>query len=92
MINLLMAIFRPEHWTGKRVLIIGFGNTAADISGVLVGKAEKIYLSHRSGAIVVSGTAKGELSSTFVHENHSSHDGSKANPLTMSEPTANTAS
>lgn len=48
------AIFRPEQWAGKKVLIIGFGNTAADISGVLVGKAEKIYLSHRSGAIVVS--------------------------------------
>jgi NADPH-dependent glutamate synthase beta subunit-like oxidoreductase len=54
------GIFRPEQWAGKKVLIIGFGNTAADISGVLVGKAEKIYLSHRSGAIVVSSTAKVE--------------------------------
>lgn len=55
------GIFRPEQWVGKKVLIIGFGNTAADISGVLVGKAEKIYISHRSGAIVVSSTAEVEI-------------------------------
>ena len=32
---------------------MGFGNTAADVAGVLVGVAQKVYLSHRSGAIVV---------------------------------------
>lgn len=38
---------------GKRVLVVGFGNTAADIAGVLAETAEKVYISHRSGAIVV---------------------------------------
>lgn len=45
--------YRPESWAGKRVLVVGFGNTAADIAGVLVGVAKHVYLSHRSGAIVV---------------------------------------
>lgn len=45
--------YRPEGWAGKRVLVVGFGNTAADIAGVLVGVATHVYLSHRSGAIVV---------------------------------------
>ncbi|RJE19620.1 Flavin-binding monooxygenase [Aspergillus sclerotialis] len=44
---------KPEKWAGKRVLVVGFGNTAADIAGVLVGTAEKVYLSHRSGAIIL---------------------------------------
>ena len=39
---------------GKRVLVVGFGNTSADIAGTLVNIAEKVYLSHRHGAIVVS--------------------------------------
>ncbi|KAJ5521625.1 hypothetical protein N7527_005740, partial [Penicillium freii] len=43
----------PERWAGKRVLVVGFGNTAADIAGVLVGNAKHVYLSHRGGAIVL---------------------------------------
>ncbi|PLB48451.1 dimethylaniline monooxygenase 3 [Aspergillus steynii IBT 23096] len=43
----------PQGWTGKRVLVVGFGNTAADIAGDLVGVAKHVYLSHRGGAIVL---------------------------------------
>jgi cation diffusion facilitator CzcD-associated flavoprotein CzcO len=50
----LTCSYRPEQWAGKRVLVVGFGNTAADIAGVLVNTAKKVYLSHRRGAIVVS--------------------------------------
>lgn len=36
------------------MLVVGFGNTAADVACELAGKAEKVYLSHRHGSIVVS--------------------------------------
>lgn len=45
---------RPEDYVGKRVMVIGFGNSAADTSTQLVGIADKVYLSHRHGARVVS--------------------------------------
>lgn len=45
---------RPGDWAGKRVLVVGFGNTAADIACELAGTADKVYLSHRNGSIVVS--------------------------------------
>jgi dimethylaniline monooxygenase (N-oxide forming) len=37
-----------------RVLVVGMGNSAADISTELIGQAKKIYLSHRGGAKLVS--------------------------------------
>jgi cation diffusion facilitator CzcD-associated flavoprotein CzcO len=36
------------------MLVVGFGNTAADVACELAGKAETVYLSHRHGSIVVS--------------------------------------
>lgn len=36
------------------MLVVGFGNTAADVTGLLADVAEKVYVSHRHGAIVVS--------------------------------------
>lgn len=45
---------RPSDFKGKRVVVIGFGNNAADISTSLIGNAERIYISHRSGANLVS--------------------------------------
>ncbi|CAG8212709.1 unnamed protein product [Penicillium salamii] len=48
-----IAFKRPEEWAGKRVLVVGFGNTAADVACELAGTAEKVYLSHRNGSIVV---------------------------------------
>ncbi|KAL1953846.1 hypothetical protein VTO42DRAFT_2106 [Malbranchea cinnamomea] len=44
---------KPDSWAGKRVLVVGFGNTAADVTGVLADVASKVYLSHRHGAIVL---------------------------------------
>jgi dimethylaniline monooxygenase (N-oxide forming) len=44
---------RPEDFSNKRVMVVGFGNSAADTSTQLVGTASKIYLSHRHGAHIL---------------------------------------
>jgi dimethylaniline monooxygenase (N-oxide forming) len=44
---------RPQDFAGKRVMVVGFGNSAADTSTQLVGIANKIYLAHRHGARVL---------------------------------------
>lgn len=38
----------------KAVIVVGIGNTAADIAVDLVGTASKVYLSHRRGALMLS--------------------------------------
>jgi dimethylaniline monooxygenase (N-oxide forming) len=43
----------PSDFTNKRVMVVGFGNSAADTSTQLVGHASKIYLSHRHGARIL---------------------------------------
>ncbi|KAJ3958699.1 hypothetical protein N0V92_004689 [Colletotrichum tropicale] len=43
---------RPEEFKGKRVLVIGFGNSGADTAASLIGHAKKIYISHREGAYI----------------------------------------
>lgn len=45
---------RPELFKGKRVVVVGLGNTGADTAAALCGHAEKVYASHKHGAIVVS--------------------------------------
>lgn len=45
---------RPSDFKGKRAVVLGLGNNAADISTALVGHASKIYLAHRRGANLVS--------------------------------------
>lgn len=47
------AFKRPADFKEKRVLVVGFGNTAADTATQLAGVAEKVYLAHRHGAHVV---------------------------------------
>lgn len=47
---------RPGEFKGKRVMVVGFSNTAADTATSLVGIADKIYMAHRHGARVVSMT------------------------------------
>ncbi|DAA76291.1 TPA_exp: Uncharacterized protein A8136_0963 [Trichophyton benhamiae CBS 112371] len=42
-----------DDYAGKRVLVVGFGNTAADVTGLLADVAEQVYVSHRHGAIVL---------------------------------------
>lgn len=53
-INFLLLIARsPKLFRNKKVLIVGSGNTAADISTELAGISEKVSLSHRRGALIV---------------------------------------
>jgi len=44
---------RPEVWRGKRVLVVGAGNSAADIAVDLARVASRVALSMREGAYVV---------------------------------------
>ncbi|KAI8629676.1 FAD/NAD(P)-binding domain-containing protein [Xylariaceae sp. FL1651] len=44
----------PEPFEGKRVLVVGIGNTACEVSLTLASKASKIYQSYRRGRILVS--------------------------------------
>ncbi|XP_068096026.1 flavin-containing monooxygenase 3-like isoform X2 [Hyperolius riggenbachi] len=44
----------PEQYVGKRVLVVGLGNTGADIAVELARKAEKVILSTRSGSWIMS--------------------------------------
>ncbi|KAK0285548.1 hypothetical protein LTR35_004887 [Friedmanniomyces endolithicus] len=43
----------PANFRGKKVVVIGMGNTAVDTATGLVGIAEKIYLAHRNGAALL---------------------------------------
>jgi cation diffusion facilitator CzcD-associated flavoprotein CzcO len=45
---------RPELYKGKRVLVVGVSNTGADAAAALCGHAEKVWISHSHGVIVVS--------------------------------------
>ncbi|KAM8929965.1 flavin-containing monooxygenase 3-like [Pelodytes ibericus] len=44
----------PASYAGKRVLVVGLGNSGADISSELSRTAEKVCLSTRSGAWIMS--------------------------------------
>lgn len=44
---------RPSDFEGKRVMVVGFSNTAADTATQLVGIADKVYMAHRHGARIV---------------------------------------
>ncbi|KAM4722713.1 flavin-containing monooxygenase 3-like [Rhinophrynus dorsalis] len=44
----------PEHYAGKRVLVVGLGNSGADIAVELSRTASKVWLSTRSGAWIMS--------------------------------------
>jgi dimethylaniline monooxygenase (N-oxide forming) len=46
----------PEPYEGKRVVIVGLGNTGSDTACDLVGHASKIWISHRAGHAIVSAT------------------------------------
>ena len=48
------AFKNPKDFAGKRVVVLGLGNTAADTSTTLVNHASRIYLAHRRGANLVS--------------------------------------
>ncbi|KAH7079957.1 dimethylaniline monooxygenase 2 [Paraphoma chrysanthemicola] len=50
---------RPSNFEGRRVMVVGFGNSAADTATQLVGVASKIYLAHRNGARVLPRVVNG---------------------------------
>ncbi|XP_056233721.1 flavin-containing monooxygenase 5-like [Seriola aureovittata] len=55
-----------EGMQGKRVLVIGIGNSGGDIAVEISRVAEKVYLSTRSGAWVVSRVGQGGLPADLV--------------------------
>ncbi|KIW41395.1 uncharacterized protein PV06_06957 [Exophiala oligosperma] len=48
-----IAYKQPELFKGKRVMVVGASNSAADTSTTLIGIASKIYFSHRRGALIL---------------------------------------
>ncbi|KAJ4288989.1 hypothetical protein N0V90_011331 [Kalmusia sp. IMI 367209] len=56
------AFKRPSDFKGKKVMVIGFANTAADTATQLVGHASKIYLSHRRGNCIIPRVVNGRAS------------------------------
>lgn len=48
------AFKKPEQFADKRVMVVGFGNTAADAATALANVAKKVYIAHRNGARIVS--------------------------------------
>ncbi|XP_039985693.1 flavin-containing monooxygenase 5-like isoform X2 [Xiphias gladius] len=55
-----------EGMQGKRVVVIGIGNSGGDIAVDISGVAEKVYLSTRSGAWVVSRVGRGGFPADLV--------------------------
>ncbi|XP_056271504.1 flavin-containing monooxygenase 5-like isoform X2 [Pseudoliparis swirei] len=55
-----------EGLQGKRVLVVGVGNSGGDIAVDASRVAEKVYLSTRSGAWVVSRVARGGLPADLI--------------------------
>ncbi|KAK3676546.1 hypothetical protein LTR78_003822 [Recurvomyces mirabilis] len=43
----------PTKFAGKNVVVLGIGNSAVDTSTSLIGHANKIYLAHRSGCLLL---------------------------------------
>ncbi|KAF6828212.1 hypothetical protein CMUS01_08666 [Colletotrichum musicola] len=49
----------PKAFHGQNVLVVGIGNTGADTAVSLIGKANKIYSSHRHGTVIIPRTKNG---------------------------------
>ncbi|KAJ8108380.1 hypothetical protein OPT61_g8212 [Boeremia exigua] len=54
------AFKKPKDFKGKRVMVVGFGNTAADTATALANVAEKVYIAHRNGARVLPRRVNGK--------------------------------
>ncbi|KKY14082.1 putative dimethylaniline monooxygenase 2 [Phaeomoniella chlamydospora] len=50
----------PEVFKGQRVVVVGLSNTAADIAVDLSEVADKTYVSHRSGAFIITRLSNGQ--------------------------------
>lgn len=44
---------RPEVFSGKKVIVLGLGNTGGDIVDALTGSASSVFIAHNNGAVVV---------------------------------------
>jgi dimethylaniline monooxygenase (N-oxide forming) len=55
------AFKRPQDYEKKRVLVVGFSNSAADTATQLMGVADKVYMAHRHGARIVCSAVRLEL-------------------------------
>ncbi|KAH6852992.1 flavin monooxygenase-like protein [Alternaria rosae] len=47
------AFKKPKEYEKKRVMVVGFSNSAADTATQLVGVADKVYMAHRHGARIL---------------------------------------
>ncbi|KAL6706391.1 hypothetical protein ACN47E_005497 [Coniothyrium glycines] len=47
------AFKQPHNYAGKRVMVVGFSNSAADTATSLTGVADKVYLAHRHGSRIL---------------------------------------
>ena len=55
------AFKRPKDYEGKRVMVVGFSNSAADTATQLVGVADKVYMAHRHGARIVGSSSHSKV-------------------------------
>ncbi|KAK7210373.1 hypothetical protein V2G26_017551 [Clonostachys chloroleuca] len=60
------AFKRAEDFRGKRVLLVGLGNTVGDIAESLSGTASEIYLSHERGALILPRFVDGKPNSRLL--------------------------
>ncbi|CAA9967066.1 Dimethylaniline monooxygenase 3 [Pyrenophora teres f. maculata] len=47
------AFKRPKEYEGKKVMVVGFSNSATDTATQLVGVADKVYMAHRHGSRIL---------------------------------------
>jgi cation diffusion facilitator CzcD-associated flavoprotein CzcO len=45
---------RPDKYQGKRVLLVGLGNTGGDVAEALAGIASEVCIAHNHGVFIVS--------------------------------------
>ncbi|KAH7157356.1 flavin monooxygenase-like protein [Dactylonectria estremocensis] len=53
------AFKRPKLFKGKKVVVVGMGNTGADTAAALCGVADKVYISHNHGALIMPRVVNG---------------------------------
>ena len=51
---------RGSDFAGKKVMVLGFGNTAADVATDLAKHADQVYLSHRNGNYILPRIVDGQ--------------------------------
>ncbi|KAF2820309.1 dimethylaniline monooxygenase 2 [Ophiobolus disseminans] len=54
------AFKKPQDFANKTIMVVGFGNSAADTATQLAHVASKVYLAHRHGARVIPRIVNGQ--------------------------------